>query len=347
VQDAGYTPATEIPSGPVMYGGVMRTFKGGGGSLASCLAWSKNTASVFITNLVGVKRVLEFAESCGIKSKLPPYTSVALGAAEIPMLEMLQAYSMFPNKSQNVEPVLVTRIEDKSGNLLQEFASVPKQVMSETSAYTMVQLMKGVIQFGTARSLNSYNIPVEKAGKTGTTNDNADGWFIGYTPELLAGTWVGCEDPFIRIYSGTAGGSEMAAPKWGIFMSKVYADKKLGYGKLKEFEKPSTMGNEELSADADWGKLFAQGDSTSVDEGNGNAGDFIDAPMTDEPVKENISIESNIPKAAADTNKQKKGPDGKEIKTASPALKPADDKMKKPVKADAPKTGGQKNDYLK
>jgi len=345
VQDAGYTPATEIPGGPVMYGGVMRTFKGGGGPLASCLAWSKNTASVFITNLVGVKRVLEFAESCGIKSKLPPYTSVALGAAEIPMLEMLQAYSMFPNKSRTVEPVLVTRIEDKSGNILQEFASVPKQVMSEASAYTMVQLMKGVIQFGTARSLNSYNIPVEKAGKTGTTNDNADGWFIGYTPELLAGTWVGCEDPFIRIYAGTSGGNEMAAPKWGIFMSKVYADKKLGYGKLTTFEKPTTMGSGELSADSDWGKLFAQGDSTSVDEGNGNAGDFMDAPATEVP-KENISIESEIPKAAADTNKQKNIPPGsKEIKPTTPALKPAEDKTKKPVKGDVPKTGGQKNDY--
>jgi len=73
---------------------------------------------------------------------------------------------------------------------------------------------------GTARSLGAYKIPVEKAGKTGTTTGNTDGWFIGYTPELLAGTWVGCEDPFIRIYAGTAGGSEMAAPSWGIFMEK-------------------------------------------------------------------------------------------------------------------------------
>ena len=344
VQDAGYTPATEIAGGPVQYGGEMKTFYGGGGTMANCLAFSKNTASVRITNLVGVKRVIEFATSCGIKSKLPPYTSLALGAAEIPMLEMLQAYSMFPNKSLNTEPILFTRIEDKSGNILQEFSPETKQVMSEASAYTMVQLMQGVIKFGTARSLNSYNIPVEKAGKTGTTNDNADGWFIGYTPELLAGTWVGCEDPFIRIYAGTAGGSEMAAPKWGIFMSKVYADKKLGYGKLKEFEKPANMGSEELSADTDWGKIFMQGGDSTVDEGNGNAGDFIDEPIKDNLPQENISIESEIPKATADTNKSKNKPEEKKDgKAVMPAIKPVDDKTKKPpVPAPAkPKT----NDY--
>ena len=345
VQDAGYTPATEIPGGAVQYGGVMKTFYGGGGTLANCLAFSKNTASVRITYLVGVKRVIEFATTCGVKSKLPPYTSLALGAAEIPMLEMLQAYTMFPNKSLNTEPILITRIEDKSGNILQQFTPESKQVMSEASAFTMVQLMQGVVKFGTARSLNSYNIPVEKAGKTGTTDDNADGWFIGYTPELLAGTWVGCEDPFIRIYSGTAGGSEMAAPNWGVFMSKVYADKKLGYGKIKAFEKPAAMNNEELSADTDWGKIFRQGDSTALDEGNGDAGDFITAPATDKAPKEDIKIESEIPKAATDTNKNKSG-EKKDIKQTPAAINALDDKTKKPVKAaDKSKTGTNKNDY--
>jgi penicillin-binding protein 1A len=346
VQDAGYTPATEIPGGPVLYGGVMRSF-GGGGTMANCLAFSKNTASVRLTNMVGVKRVIEFASSCGVKAKLPPYTSIALGAAEIPMLEMLQAYTMFPNKSLNVEPVLITRIEDKSGNLLQEFTSTPKQVMSEASAYTMVQLMQGVIKIGTGKGLNAYNIPVAKAGKTGTTNDNADGWFIGYTPELLAGTWVGCEDPFIRIYAGTSGGNEMAAPKWGLFMSKVYADKKLGYGKLKEFEKPSTMSSEELSADGDWTKLFTKGDSTVVDEGNGDAGDFIDAPMPEDGKQEAIAIESDIPKTAVDTNKTKNKPEEKapDNKNTLPAQKPADDKTKKPGKTEPAKPSTQKNDY--
>jgi penicillin-binding protein 1A len=339
VQDAGYTPSTEIPGGAVLYGGVMRSF-GGGGTMANCLAFSKNTASIRIANLVGIKRVIEFATNCGVKSKLPPYTSLALGAAEIPMLEMLQSYTMFPNKSLNTEPILITRIEDKSGNVLQQFTPETKQVMSEASAFTMVQLMEGVVKFGTARSLNSYNIPVAKAGKTGTTNDNADGWFIGYTPELLAGTWVGCEDPFLRIYA-TSGGNEMAAPKWGIFMSKVYADKKLGYGKLTAFEKPAAMNNEELSADTDWGKIFNSSDTTAVDEGNGDAGDFITDPTIDNTPVENIKIESEIPKAAADTNKNKSS---NKDKQTPPALKPVvDDKTKKP--AEKPKAAANKNDY--
>lgn len=323
VEDAGYGPSTEIPGGLVQYGKEMKSFHGGGGTLANCLAWSKNTASVRLTNLVGVKRVIDFAKECGIKSPLPPYISLSLGAAEIPMLEMLQAYSMFPNNSFSTEPILLTRIEDKNGNVLAQFAPETKQVMSEASAHTMVELMKGVIKFGTAQRLNSYNIPVEKAGKTGTTNDNADGWFIGYTPELLAGTWVGCEDPFIRIYSGNAGGAEMSAPNWGLFMSKVYADRKLGYGNIKEFQVPASMKNEELSADALY-QLANQGDSLGNDEGNGSAEDFFNLP----PPSEKIDIESQIPKA--DTGKPKKPEDKK---GNMPALNPADDKNKKqPVK---------------
>lgn len=335
VEDAGYTASTEIPGGLVQYGKEMRTFSGGGGTMANCLAKSKNTASVRLTNMLGVKKVIEFAKECGIKAALPPYISFALGSAEIPMLEMLQAYSMFPNNSFSIEPILLTRIEDKNGNILDQFTAESKQVMSEASAHTMVELMQGVVQYGTAHSLNNYNIPVQKAGKTGTTNDNADGWFIGYTPELLAGAWVGCEDPFIRIYSGTSGGNELALPKWGLFMSKVYADKKLGYGKITEFVVPANMNNESLSADADWSKIFNQGDSTAIDEGNGTADDFFNAPLPpDTKPTEKIEIESQIPKALLpDTVKSKKPePKKTEDKKASATLqKPADDKNKKPA----------------
>ena len=346
VQDAGYDLSTVIPGGPVQYGKEVRTFTGGGGTLANCLAFSKNTASVRIANLVGVKRVVEFAKNCGIKAPLPPYISLALGSAEIPMLEMLQSYTMFPNKSLNTKPILYTRIEDKNGNILQEFGTESKQVMSESSAYTMVQLMQGVVQIGTARALNSYNIPVDKAGKTGTTNDNADGWFIGYTPELLAGTWVGCEDPFIRIYAGTSGGNEMAAPKWGIFMSKVYADKKLGYGKMKNFEKPAVMGNEELSGDPDFIRYAQQGDSAMLDQGNNDAGDYINEPQPQVP-QELVPIESDI-KPKADTNtKVKNKTDDKTTPKAvqpPPLIRPLDEKEKKMIKKEKEKTGGG-NEY--
>ncbi|MEP7236939.1 MAG: transglycosylase domain-containing protein [Ferruginibacter sp.] len=329
IDEAGYTPETVIPGGSLTLGG--KTITGGAGTVAYCLAHSKNIAAWRLIGQIGVKRTIEFIQTCGIKTKVPPYYSIGLGAAEIPLMEMLQGYTMFPNKGMNTEPIIMSRIEDKSGNMLQEFSSSSKQVISESDAFTMVTLMRGVIQFGTARTLNRFTIPVEKAGKTGTTNSNADGWFIGYTPELLAGTWVGCDDPFIRIYAGTAGGAEMSAPGWGMFMSKVYADKKLGYGQVKTFEKPIELTNDPIYADVNMDKYFKQGDSVTVDEGNGDADDFFNAPQPpDNKPIEKIGIESEIPGAAkADTGKNKK-PDTK--KGTTPLQNPADDKIKKPAK---------------
>lgn len=338
ISEAGYTPETVIPGGSLTLGG--KTITGGGGTVAYCLAHSKNIAAWRLIGQIGVKKTIEFAQNAGIKATLPPYYSIGLGAAEIPMLEMLQGYSMFPNKGMSTTPVMITRIEDKNGNVLEDFSNkLPKQVLAESSAYTMEKLMSGVIKFGTARLLNGYKIPVDKAGKTGTTNNNADGWFIGYTPELLAGTWVGCDDPFIRIYANNAGGAEMSAPKWGIFMSKVYADNKLNYGKIKEFEKPAVMENEEILGDAQLELMFKSGDSTTIDEGNGDANDFFNdqVPEINTPV-EKIGIESQIP--AADTNTKKGSkPEDKKMNPATPANKPAEDKNKKPV---APKPN---NDY--
>ena len=349
VQDAGYTPSTIIEGGPVKYGNEMKTFNGGGGTLANCLAFSKNTAAVRLTNLVGVNRVIEFAKSVGIKAKLPPYTSLALGAAEIPMLQMLQAYTMFPNKGFNTELAFITRIEDKNGNLLEEFIIEKKQVINEQDAYTMVKLMEGVVEIGTGRSLNGYDIPAQKAGKTGTTDDNTDGWFIGYTPELLAGTWVGCDDPFIRIYSGTSGGNEMALPKWGYFMKKVYADKTLPYGSILKFEEPANLANNPIYADENFANLANKGDSSQYeDQGNGNAGDFIDAPLT-ENANTGIPIESELPKPVKDTASKKKNEvpadkptDKKDIKPAAAPVLKSVDKKQKPVKNDKPKAA---NDY--
>ncbi|MEP6712464.1 MAG: transglycosylase domain-containing protein [Ferruginibacter sp.] len=273
VTDAGYTPETQIPGGPLTLNG--KTISTGGGSLAHCLALSINGAAWHLMAVIGVKRTVEFAHLCGISVDLPPYPSIALGAAEIPMLQMLQSYTMFPNKGYNTEPVFLTRIEDKNGNLLHEFpVAQSKQVIGEADAYTMVKMMQGVIAAGTARRLNSYEIPVEKAGKTGTTDNHTDGWFIGYTPELLAGTWVGCEDPFIPIYPNR-GGAEMAAPKWGIFMSKVYADKSLHYGKMKVFDEPAELRNDPIYADTRFSDILNNGDTLTEDNGNGDAGDFL------------------------------------------------------------------------
>jgi penicillin-binding protein 1A len=353
VQDAGYGPETPIAGGSITLGG--KTITGGAGTMAYCLAQSKNAAAYRLMQTIGPKRTVEFAHTCGIKANIPAYPSIALGAAEIPMLEMLRAYTMFPNKGYNTEPVLLSRIEDKNGNLLQEFIPESKQVISEADSYTMVKLMEGVVQSGTGKALNGYDIPVKKAGKTGTTNDNADGWFIGYTPELLAGTWVGCDDPFIRIYAGTSGGNEMALPKWGYFMKKVYADKTLGYGKMKDFDKPADIDNNPIYADQNFASIVNRSDGSNYteDEGNGDAGDFVvDETGTEnsggnDMVEPEVPIESQIKPAVKDTGttKPEKKPEDKKDQQPVPPVKPADDKAKKTTKPEKPKPATGGNDY--
>lgn len=276
VTDAGYTPETYVSGEPLTLGGKTIS-KGGGGTLANCLAFSRNAAAWHLMATVGVSRTIEFSKQIGITAYLPPYPSIALGTADIPMLQMLQAYSMFPNKGYNTAPIMINRIEDKNGNLIHEFpVGQSKQVIGEADAYTMVKIMQGVVQIGTARRINSYNIPVQKAGKTGTTDDNTDGWFIGYTPDLLAGTWVGCDDPFIPVYTSNAGGSEMAAPKWGMFMEHVYADKKIEFPRQKEFDAPAEMAGDPIYADINFADIVNSGDSLTEENGNGDANEYLD-----------------------------------------------------------------------
>ena len=239
------------------------------------------------------------------------------------MLEMLQAYSMFPNKGYNTEPVFVNRIEDKNGNLLHEFpVAQSKQVIGEADAYTMVKIMQGVVQIGTARGLNAYDIPVQKAGKTGTTDNNTDGWFIGYTPELLAGTWVGCGDPFIPIYTSNAGGSEMAAPKWGIFMSKVYADKKIIFPRQNEFDAPAELMNDPIYADINFTNIIRKGDSLVEENGNGNADDFLSEDLVPEKKIDTPPVKNKVPE---DKKNEENKPDDKKGNTIPPkaTMKPA------------------------
>jgi penicillin-binding protein 1A len=335
VEDVGYDLDTQIPGGSLTLGG--KNISGGGGAMANCLAMSKNLAAWRLIGTVGVKRTIEFAQTAGIKTKLPAYYSIALGTGEIPLPEMLQGYTMFPNKGLSVEPLLFTRIEDKNGNLVQEFTSFPKQVLSESSAFKMVQMMQGVIKAGTAKSLNKYNIPVEKGGKTGTTNSNADGWFIGYTTELVAGTWVGCDDPFIRIYANNAGGAEMSAPSWGMFMQKVYADKKLKYGVKKTFEKPAVEDPQEFFGEAQVAQFYNKTDGGNyVESEDGQVTEKGDDYFSEggDGGYEGMGTTENPP--ATDTGKNKT-PATKPKPNAEPAKKPA-----------APKpTTDKDNDYKK
>ena len=195
-----------------------------------------------------------------------------------------------------------------AGRAIARHAAVCRRIgRTRPDAYTMVRMMQGVIEFGTGRRINNYFIPTQKAGKTGTTNGNTDGWFIGYTPELLAGSWVGCEDPFIPIYTSNSGGGEMAGPKWGLFMNRVYSDSKLNYGKITEFEQPLEFRNNPIYADMNFANIANSGDSLDVNVDDQQADDFIDE-------SELLPIDDKKNKKGLDTSVKSKK-DSKEKKT--------------------------------
>ena len=156
---------------------------------------------------------------------------------------MVAAYNTFPSRGVYISPQFVTRIEDNQGNVLGEFTNRKREAISEQTAYLMENLMQGVINNGTGARLRSvYQLKGEIAGKTGTTNDNADGWFIGYTPSITAGIWVGAEDRQVHFQALALGsGSNMALPIWGIFMKKVLKDGSLGISEVDRFVAPAGM----------------------------------------------------------------------------------------------------------
>lgn len=272
--DAGLTPDTYIGGRTITLND--KTISGKGGTMAYCLAKSLNSAAYDLMSRIGAKKTAEFAHLVGIESKIPIVPSIALGSADLTLLEMLRAYTMFPNRGFSTEPIYISRIEDKNGNLLEQFQSETKQVISEADAYTMYRMMQGVVDFGTGHAMRGrFGIKGPMGGKTGTTNDNTDGWFIGYTPQLLAGAWVGCDDPFLKI-RWTYGGNEMAMPEWAYFMQKVYADKKLGIDPKAEFQKPADLDNNPIYADQNFAAIVQNGEGTEFgeDQGNGDKGDY-------------------------------------------------------------------------
>jgi len=286
ITDAGLNPDSYIGGKPITL--ANKTITGGGGTMAYCLAKSINVAAYDLMSRIGPKKTAEFAHLCGIKSNIPIVPSIALGSADIQLIEMLRAYTMFPNRGFNTEPIFLNRIEDRNGNVLQNFQAESKQIISETDAYTMYRMMQGVVDFGTGGSMRwKFGINSAMGGKTGTTNDNTDGWFIGYTPQLLTGVWVGCDDPFLRI-SQTNGGNQMAMPEWAYYMQKVYADKSLGIDPKAEFEKPAELNNDPIFADQNFAAIAQHGEGSDFteDQGNGDAGDYA-APN-------NIPVESDF-----------------------------------------------------
>lgn len=201
---------------------------GGYYSLKGGLANSVNTVAAEVIMRTGPGAVVDIAEAMGIDSDMPSYPSIALGTPTLSLYEMVKAYCVFANGGHKIEPVGLLRIEDKNGKVLYKYkgSQSKETVLDPDVSRTMVEMMKGVISDGTGRSLRStYGLTCDLAGKTGTTNDNTDGWFIGYTPTLVAGCWVGNDIPAIHFRTTAYGqGAHTAMPIFGKFMGKAESD---------------------------------------------------------------------------------------------------------------------------
>ena len=230
---------------------------GGTKSLKHALANSMNTVTTFLMKQVGPRPVINLARRMGISGHIPEVPSIALGTVDLSVYEMVGSYTTFANKGRYVQPIMVTRIEDKNGVVLEEFTPEMRQVMSDRDAYVILKLLMGVTEDGTGIRLRHdlgknfyrnnivtgypYKFTNEIAGKTGTTQNNSDGWFMGAVPNLITGVWTGCEDRAAHMGGGFGTyygqGATAALPIWAVYMKKNYANPDLGIS-ASPFERP-------------------------------------------------------------------------------------------------------------
>jgi penicillin-binding protein 1A len=232
VNDTTWTPRS---SGPKAYHGKMVTLKWG-------LAQSENYISAWLMEQFRPTAVADLMHKMGIRSFIDPVYSIFLGTSDIKLEEMVGAYGTFANKGVYTRPMYVTRIEDKNGNVISRFTPKIEEVLSEETAYLMLNLLQGVVLTGSGRRmrLEPYNLLNQIGGKTGTTQNQANGWFMGITPNLVGGVWSGWEDQAIHFETlGEGQGAEMALPVLAIFLRKVYDDPEFGIMETDEFERPS------------------------------------------------------------------------------------------------------------
>jgi penicillin-binding protein 1A len=225
-----YTPASVIIDSPIVFEDEKRDFTWkpknykerffGPTLMRDALAKSRNVVTIKILRDIGIAYAIEYANKLGINSDLSKDLSIALGSSGVSLLELTKAYSVFANRGYLIEPVFITKIEDRDGNVLEEMAPERIKVIEETTAYLMTHLLEGVVKYGTGWRVKALNRPV--AGKTGTTNNLFDAWFMGYTPQYITGTWVGFDDEAPLGKSET--GSRAASPIWLGFMQRILAD---------------------------------------------------------------------------------------------------------------------------
>ena len=233
---------------------------GGMRTLSNALANSKNTISAQLIDKVGPRPVANLARNLGVSSNIPNVPAIALGTPDLSVYEMVGAYGAFANKGIYVEPVMVTKIEDKNGTIVYQSKPNTKDVISEESSYVTLKLLEGVTKFGSGARLRHniaedernhvynnvvtgypYEFKNDIAGKTGTTQNQSDGWFIGMVPNLVTGVWVGGEDRSIHFKEIAYGqGATMSLPIWGLFMNKCYADEELNVSK-DPFPEPEVL----------------------------------------------------------------------------------------------------------
>jgi penicillin-binding protein 1A len=228
-------------------------------TLKNALANSVNTVTAQLIDMVGPQPVVDLANRMGIEGDILPVPSIALGTPDLSVYEMVAAYGTFANKGVYTKPVMVTSIEDKNGTTLYQFVPQTKDVLSEEAAYVTVNLMEGVTKFGSGARLRTkgrekwdplfreiitgypYELQNPIAGKTGTTQNQSDGWFMGMVPNLVTGVWVGAEDRAAHFAGIDYGqGASMALPIWGMYMKSCYEDESLNVSQ-EEFEKPSRL----------------------------------------------------------------------------------------------------------
>ena len=255
IEKSGFTPFSIVQDQQQNfegYGMVPNTPKSCTGQsmpMAQALAESRNCATAYIMKQINgdgneaAKELVAYLKKSNIQADIQPYPSIALGACEVSLFEMVQAYTMFPGGGYNAQPFFINRIEDKNGNVLESFSPQRRKVISELTAYSMVSMMEGVISKGTGRSMYSYDIGTQAvAGKTGTTNDNSDLWFMGYTPQILAGAWVGADDRYIRFTDNYFGqGAHGSLPIWAYFMNKVANDPASNLDRNASFVRPDNL----------------------------------------------------------------------------------------------------------
>jgi penicillin-binding protein 1A len=249
MQEGEYTPCTTVPN--ISYSIEMpdgkfweprdagKTMFGEEVTLKWALAHSNNRISTYLMKRFGPEAVIQMARRMGVTSPIDAVPSICLGVCDLSLYEMVGAMNTFANKGVYIKPIFITKIEDKNGNVIEYFETEQVEAMDDVTAYKMIELMKGVVQSGTGVRLKyKYGLKNPIAGKTGTTQNQSDGWFMGITPDLTTGIWTGAEDRAVHFRTiGLGQGSNMALPVWAIYMKKVYADSTLNISQ-GDFEKP-------------------------------------------------------------------------------------------------------------